>query len=214
MPAKAAAWPRTSVRTTTPRPATSPRGVSDHGASALRSRQGHDDAGLRGPGIFSRRGDQRDAGGVPHKGKVRCSPNELRAEPHRGRARCLGNWPRGTPRHPAGGRFLSRLILHPGQLPRALREPATGSSGGLHASGRALAATSSRRRPRPHLVGDVFDDAATGQGLLNYFLRARNCGSDRPARRRADRLDGGRVRPAVVREDPEARWLRWSAPQP
>ena len=27
------------------------------------------------------------------------------------------------------------------------------------------------------LVGDVFDDAATGQGLLNYFLRALNCGA-------------------------------------
>ena len=27
------------------------------------------------------------------------------------------------------------------------------------------------------LVGDVFDDAATGQGLLNYFLRALGCGA-------------------------------------
>lgn len=27
------------------------------------------------------------------------------------------------------------------------------------------------------LIGDVFDDAATGQGLLNYFLRAINCGA-------------------------------------
>jgi hypothetical protein len=27
------------------------------------------------------------------------------------------------------------------------------------------------------LVGDVFDDAATGQGLLNYFLRAMSCGA-------------------------------------
>ena len=27
------------------------------------------------------------------------------------------------------------------------------------------------------LVGDVMDDAATGQGLLNYFLRALNCGA-------------------------------------
>jgi hypothetical protein len=26
-------------------------------------------------------------------------------------------------------------------------------------------------------VGDVFDDAATGQGLLNYFLRGLNCGA-------------------------------------
>ena len=27
------------------------------------------------------------------------------------------------------------------------------------------------------LSEDVFDDAATGQGLLNYFLRAQNCGA-------------------------------------
>jgi hypothetical protein len=27
------------------------------------------------------------------------------------------------------------------------------------------------------LVGDVFDDAATGQGLLNYFARGINCGA-------------------------------------
>jgi citrate lyase beta subunit len=29
------------------------------------------------------------------------------------------------------------------------------------------------------LVGDVFDDAATGQGLLNFFLQALNCGAVR-----------------------------------
>jgi len=27
------------------------------------------------------------------------------------------------------------------------------------------------------LTGDIFDDAATGQGLLNYFLRGINCGA-------------------------------------
>jgi hypothetical protein len=27
------------------------------------------------------------------------------------------------------------------------------------------------------LVGDVFDDAATGQGLLNFLLRGVNCGA-------------------------------------
>ena len=26
-------------------------------------------------------------------------------------------------------------------------------------------------------MGDVFDDAATGQGLLNFFLRGLNCGA-------------------------------------
>ena len=30
---------------------------------------------------------------------------------------------------------------------------------------------------RATLVGDVFDDAATGQGLLNYFLRGLSCGA-------------------------------------
>ncbi len=30
---------------------------------------------------------------------------------------------------------------------------------------------------RATLIGDVFDDAATGQGLLNYFLKGVNCGA-------------------------------------
>jgi hypothetical protein len=30
---------------------------------------------------------------------------------------------------------------------------------------------------RVTLTGDIFDDAATGQGLLNYFLAALNCGA-------------------------------------
>lgn len=30
---------------------------------------------------------------------------------------------------------------------------------------------------RATLSGDIFDDAATGQGLLNYFLKALNCGA-------------------------------------
>jgi len=33
------------------------------------------------------------------------------------------------------------------------------------------------RAAQATLVGDVFDDAATGQGLLNFFLRALNCGA-------------------------------------
>jgi citrate lyase beta subunit len=33
------------------------------------------------------------------------------------------------------------------------------------------------RATQATLVGEVFDDAATGQGLLNFFLRALNCGA-------------------------------------
>src|SRR4030081_3151593 len=38
------------------------------------------------------------------------------------------------------------------------------------------------------LVGDVFDDAATGQGLLNYFLRGINCGAITPEEAQATGL--------------------------
>lgn len=34
------------------------------------------------------------------------------------------------------------------------------------------------------LFGDVFDDAATGQGLLNFFLRGIACGARSPRARR------------------------------
>ena len=30
---------------------------------------------------------------------------------------------------------------------------------------------------RMNLSEDIFDDAATGQGLLNFFLKALNCGA-------------------------------------
>jgi hypothetical protein len=33
------------------------------------------------------------------------------------------------------------------------------------------------RAAQATLVGEIFDDAATGQGLLNFFLRALNCGA-------------------------------------
>jgi hypothetical protein len=33
------------------------------------------------------------------------------------------------------------------------------------------------RAAQATLVGNVFDDAATGQGLLNFFLRGYNCGA-------------------------------------
>jgi citrate lyase beta subunit len=58
----------------------------------------------------------------------------------------------------------------------------------------SLEAASSRLRnfidkaAKATLIGDVFDDAATGQGLLNYFLRATNCGAITETE--AERLSG------------------------
>ena len=51
------------------------------------------------------------------------------------------------------------------------------------ARGGSISATCERlrsfieRAAQASLVGEVFDDAATGQGLLNYFLRALSCGA-------------------------------------
>jgi hypothetical protein len=47
---------------------------------------------------------------------------------------------------------------------------------GLEQAGDRLAAFVDQAA-KATLVGEVFDDAATGQGLLNYFLRAINCGA-------------------------------------
>ena len=65
--------------------------------------------------------------------------------------------------------------LHPAQLPTRY-----GAVYGFFLEG--LAAASERlsnfvgKAAQATLVGDVFDDAATGQGLLNYFLRGIACG--------------------------------------
>jgi citrate lyase beta subunit len=72
--------------------------------------------------------------------------------------------------------FYQGWDLHPAQLPVRF---ATCYAFFLESF--APAATRLRnfveRAAQATLVGDVFDDAATGQGLLNYFLRALNCGA-------------------------------------
>ncbi len=79
-------------------------------------------------------------------------------------------------RHSLEGAFYQGWDLHPGQLPTRyaavyaffLEALDTAAERLRNFVGKAAQAT---------LVGDVFDDAATGQGLLNYFLRAINCGA-------------------------------------
>ena len=65
--------------------------------------------------------------------------------------------------------------------PRSCRSRATARS--TRSSSRASRRRSERlknfvdKAAQATLVGDVFDDAATGQGLLNYFLRGIACGA-------------------------------------
>jgi citrate lyase beta subunit len=66
--------------------------------------------------------------------------------------------------------------LHPGQLPTRYAAVYTFFLDGLPAASERLT-NFVAKAAQATLVGDVFDDAATGQGLLNFFLRGINCGA-------------------------------------
>lgn len=66
--------------------------------------------------------------------------------------------------------------LHPAQLPTRYAALYAFFLEGLDAASARLR-NLVEKAGQATLVGEVFDDAATGQGLLNYFLRAVNCGA-------------------------------------
>jgi citrate lyase beta subunit len=77
-------------------------------------------------------------------------------------------------RHSLANAFYQGWDLHPGQLPTRYAAVYTFFLEGLDAASERLR-NFVEKAAQATLVGDVFDDAATGQGLLNYFLRAINC---------------------------------------
>jgi hypothetical protein len=82
-------------------------------------------------------------------------------------------------RHSLATGFYQGWDLHPAQLP--IRYAATYAF-----FLEAFASASERlkgfveKAAKATLLGDVFDDAATGQGLLNFFLRSLACGAITP----------------------------------
>jgi hypothetical protein len=72
--------------------------------------------------------------------------------------------------------FYQGWDLHPAQLPSRYAAVYSFFLEGLAAASERLK-NFVQKAAQATLVGDVFDDAATGQGLLNYFLRAMNCGA-------------------------------------
>jgi citrate lyase beta subunit len=79
-------------------------------------------------------------------------------------------------RHSLRQGFYQGWDLHPGQLPTRYAAVYAFFLEGLEQSSARLK-NFMERAAQATLQGDVFDDAATGQGLLNYFLRALNCGA-------------------------------------
>jgi hypothetical protein len=69
--------------------------------------------------------------------------------------------------------------LHPAQLPTRYAGVYSFFLEGLDSAAASLK-NFVEKAAKATLVGEVFDDAATGQGLLNFFLRAINCGAITP----------------------------------
>ncbi|HEX8634940.1 MAG TPA: hypothetical protein VF703_12405 [Pyrinomonadaceae bacterium] len=82
----------------------------------------------------------------------------------------------GHVQHSLTGGFYQGWDLHPAQLPTRYAAVYAFFLKSLDAASERLR-NFVEKAAKATLVGDVFDDAATGQGLLNYFLRAINCGA-------------------------------------
>jgi len=79
-------------------------------------------------------------------------------------------------RHSLESGFYQGWDLHPAQLVTRYAAVYTFFLTGVEQQGARLR-NFVERAAQATLVGDVFDDAATGQGLLNFFFRAINCGA-------------------------------------
>lgn len=79
-------------------------------------------------------------------------------------------------RHSLDNAFYQSWDLHPAQLPSRFAAVYTFFLEGLDSASERLR-NFIAQAAQATLVSGVFDDAATGLGLLNYFLRAINCGA-------------------------------------
>jgi citrate lyase beta subunit len=79
-------------------------------------------------------------------------------------------------RHSLLNGFYQGWDLHPAQLPSRYAAVFAFFLEGLDSASERLT-NFVQKAAQATLAGNVFDDAATGQGLLNYFLRAINCGA-------------------------------------
>jgi len=82
-------------------------------------------------------------------------------------------------RHSLVHAYYQGWDLHPAQLPTRYAAVYSFFLEGLEAASRRLKGFT-EKAAQATLLGDVFDDAATGQGLLNFFIRGLNSGAITP----------------------------------
>lgn len=128
---------------------------------------------LGGTGIFLSDGATNVMPVAPHRGE-----NLSWAELVENRASVHNAWKKGYHHtmHSLINGFYQGWDLNPAQLP--MRYAATYNFFlGSYEDAVFRLKTFVDRAAISTLTGDIFDDAATGQGLLNFFLKAMNCGA-------------------------------------
>jgi citrate lyase beta subunit len=89
--------------------------------------------------------------------------------------------------------FYQGWDLHPAQLPTRYAAVYAFFLQGFDSAAARLR-NFIEKAAKATLMGDIFDDAATGQGLLNFFLRASNCGAITEAEALSTGLTPGELR--------------------
>lgn len=128
---------------------------------------------LAGTGVFLSDGATNVLPIAPHRGKD-STPAQL-AE-NRAVVHAAWQLSHRNIRHALRGGYYQGWDLHPAQLPVRYAACYAFFLEGLPSATERLK-NFIAKAAQATVVGDVFDDAASGQGLLNYFLRALNCGA-------------------------------------
>ena len=113
---------------------------------------------------------------APHRAPAGGALSAIEADENRRVVHAAWRLHYGHVRHSLVGAYYQGWDLHPAQLPTRYAAVYTFFLEGLDAAAERLS-NFVGKAAQATLVGEVFDDAATGQGLLNYFLRAINCGA-------------------------------------
>jgi len=126
-----------------------------------------------GTGVFLSDGATNVLPVGPHRGE---SLSAAQNEENRATVHAAWRLSYRSIRHSLEGAFYQGWDLHPAQLPVRYAACFAFFLEGLSAAADRLR-NFLEKSAQATLIGDVFDDAATGQGLLNYFLRALNSGA-------------------------------------
>jgi citrate lyase beta subunit len=110
-------------------------------------------------------------------------------------------------RHSLVHAYYQGWDLHPAQLPTRYAAVYSFFLEGLDPAARRLRSFT-EKAAQASLLGDVFDDAATGQGLLNFFLRGLGCGAITPEEAAATGLSLAEMQTRSFRKILEGRQAR------